>query len=380
MADFNIDKATPSQMTTRVEDYEVGAQVVDGPTGAKETEYMNDKWPIYWGYFNDHTDLKSAILMKAIWNVGKSYTTDNRTKAILERIRGWGKDSFDDILFNMEIQKRVNGDAFAEIINDKESGELINLKPLDPGSIKIVVNEAGIIKRYEQVNKLGGVKGILGRAIDFFKSKENKKVIIPFKPHEIFHLSNNRIADQIHGISDIRGMEEVLKAEEESFNDMKRIMHRSARPMILFKLKTDDQNKIDKFVQKMDEAMNKGENLYVPDDENIVSWEVVQINVSQIVMEWRNDLRNKFYRTIGLPQIIPGASGQSTESESKVIMLAFEHIVSKDQRFLEKQIWNQLAIRLTLNAPESLSPELKADTAKDTGQLNPQLNPADKEE
>ena len=141
MTAMNIDNARTSDMTNRVDDYEVGALVIDGPTGGEEIEYMNEMWPIYWGYFNTHPDLKSAILMKAIWNVGKGYTADFATQALLDNITGWGKDSFDEILFNMETQKRVNGDAFAEIIRNPKTGTLVNLKPLDPGSIKIIVDE-----------------------------------------------------------------------------------------------------------------------------------------------------------------------------------------------------------------------------------------------
>ncbi|GAG82895.1 unnamed protein product, partial [marine sediment metagenome] len=42
-------------------------------------------------------------------------------------------------------------------------------------------NNKGRIIRYEQVNKI-------------------KKSIKKFKPEEIFHLSNDRIADEVHGV------------------------------------------------------------------------------------------------------------------------------------------------------------------------------------
>src|SRR3990167_893107 len=242
-------------------------------------------------------------------------------------------------------------------------GTLINLKPLDPGSIKIVVDEKGIIKRYEQVNRI-----------------EGKQTQIKFHPNKIFHLCHNRIGNQIHGISDIKSLEPVLKSEEESFIDIKQVSHRNARPLIMFKIKTDIPSKIDEFVKKMDEALNKGENIYIPDDENTISYEVVQVNVGSIVMDWRNDIRNKFYRTIGLPQIVPGAGGQSTESESKVIYFAFEQIVKRDQRFLEEQIWNQLGMRINIIPADSIMPDLNMDQQKDRGGIGVQLNAANKEE
>lgn len=130
----------------------------------------------------------------------------------------------------------------------------------------------------------------------------------------------------------------------------------------------------------MDDAVNNGENIYVPDDENMVSWEVIQVNPSQVIMQWRNDIRNKFYRTIGLPQVVPGAGGMSTESESKVIYLAFEQIVEKEQRELELQIWNQLGIKLNFEPPASLATNLQNDQKKDVmnaaqpSDLNPATN------
>jgi len=346
MGDLDISTATKSNMTARVEGIEVDLVSTDGVLDQEETFYYQTDWTKYFGYFNNVPDLKSALLMKAIWDVGKGYKTDTKTEAILDNIQGWGKDTFDDILFNMVVTSRIGGDAFAEIIrNDK--GSLVNLKPLDPQNIKIVVGRNGMVKRYEQI------------------TKSNNGELVSWAPNKIFHLCNNRMADQIHGISDIQAMEKTILAEYENFDDMKTIMHRQARPMIMFKIGTDNQGKINAFVKKMDEAVNKGENIYIPDDVNAVSYEVIQVNVSQIIMEWRNDIRNKFYRTIGLPQIVPGAGGQGTESESKVIYLAFEQIVERDQRQLEKQLWGQLAIKIDLTPPASISNDLNQDASKD---------------
>lgn len=348
-------------MTSRVEGYLVPALSLDSATGQKETEWMNTKAPLYWGYFNDNPDLKSAMLMKAIWIVGKGWTADPRTTAYLKKINGWGKDTFDDIMFNMVVQSRIHGDSYCEIIKDDQN-PILNLKPLNPASIKHIVNGAGIIIRYEQVNEIEG-------------NKFSKK----FQPEEILHICHNRLGNQIHGISDIKSLEPVLKAEQESFADIKQISHRNARPLIMFKIKTDVQSKIDEFVRKMDEALSKGENIYIPDDDNTVSFEVVQVNPSGVILDWRNDIRNKFYRTIGLPQIVPGAGGQSTESESKVIYFAFEQIVKKEQLELENQIRQQLNLDIKFTPPTSLMQDLQVDSQKDAGNQIA-LNSAEKEE
>ena len=359
MTDMDITTAAISDMTNRVEDITVDALDVEGVFDQKETSYMNSDWPQYWGYFNALPELKSAILMKAIWNVGKGWKSkSSATTAILDSMTGWGVDTFDDILFNMEVIRRINGDSFAEIIRN-EKGTLINLKPLDPGKIKIVVNRMGIIKRYEQINK----------------TSDGKTSVKRFEPDEMFHLSNNRLADQIHGISDIKSMEKTILAENESFDDAKWIMHHQARPIILFKLGTDNETEIAQFTAKMDKAVNKGENIYVPNDKTAFDFEVIQVNPSQVAMEWRNQIKNKFYRILGLPQIIFGSAG-TTESGGKIEYAAYEQVFERDQRYLEKQIWAQLELEIDLIPPISLLNNLQTDEAKDKDQ-GLEFQPAD---
>src|SRR3990167_4291922 len=180
MPELRIASTTASDMSNVVKDVTVGALNTDGVLDQDESEWTNSKWSKYWGYFNEIADLKGAMLMKAIWNVGKGFTADPETTVILDHISGWGKDTFEDVLFNMEVIRRVGGDSFAEII--REGDQIINLKPLDPGSMRIVVDKKGMILRYEQISKTAGMPEI------------------KFKPADIFHLSNNRLADQIHGI------------------------------------------------------------------------------------------------------------------------------------------------------------------------------------
>lgn len=346
MSNLDISKATSTDYTNSIEDYEVSPKNTDGIGAGKETTYTNPLWTQHWAYFNEHAELKSAILMKATWNVGKGYECDTRTKVILEHITGMGKDTFDDVLFNMEVCRRVGRDAFAEIIR-ADDGTLLNLKPLDPGSMRIVVDNKGLILRYEQINKLG-----------------DKTEIIKFQPKDIFHLSNNRLADQIHGISDIESLDKTLLAELESFSDTKRIMHTQAKPFIIFKLKTDDETKINALVAKVDTLRAKGEDLFIPDDENILSYDVVQVNPSQLIIAWRQEIRNRFYRALGLPQVIFGQAN-ATESGGKVEYLAHEQVFERDQRYLEKQIWNQLGLKINLISPVSLLEALQSDENKD---------------
>lgn len=347
----NVDLNQASSPTREIaSDEQINSETLDGASESPETTYINEDWHKWLGYFMNIPDLKAALTLKALFNVGKGYTTEDiHTQTILDNVSGFGKDTFKDILYNMQIQMRIGGEAYAEIIRD-EDGELLNLKPLDPGTIQVVVDSKGIIKRYEQITKHG-----------------KKQSVKKFKPEDMFVMYNNRIGDQIHGISDIAPLEETLIANNNSFVDVKDIMHRQSKPIIIFKLKTDDSTKITTFVNKMEAALKEGNHIYIPDDENILSYEIVQLNASNMVLAWRDDLRNSFFRAIGLPQIVPGASGQSTESESKTIYLAFETITASDQLYIEEQVWQQLNLRIKLNSPATLQAEMQTDTAKDAG-------------
>jgi hypothetical protein len=125
---YGISSTAYGNQSTIVTDVEVYAKNTDGATGQDETTWQNTYWSTYWGYFNSIPELKSALLMKATWDVGKGYTSDPETTVILDHISGWGKDTFLDILFNMDLISRLAGDAYAEIITDKESGTLLILK------------------------------------------------------------------------------------------------------------------------------------------------------------------------------------------------------------------------------------------------------------
>ena len=350
MARMNLDQATASDMTNAVKDVTIDPLKVDSPTDQKETSWPNEKWDEQWGTFNDpeSAEIKSIFLTKAVWNVGKGYTADASTTVTLDHIRGWGKESFLDILFNMEVVKRVGGDAFAEIIRDKKSNKLINLKSLNPGGMAPVTNKKGILIRYDYTNGSGKT--------------------IKFKPANIFHLCHNRLADQMHGISDLDALKSTILADKESFVDVKKMMHHQVKPFILWKLKTDDDATINTLVTKIDAARNLGEDMFIPDDDDAIEYEIVQVNLSSMVLEWKREITSKLYRSVGVPQTNFGASGGTTESGGKMESLAHDQIWEKDQKQLEDQIWNQLFLKIDLIPPASIKPELQADEAKDANQ------------
>jgi len=355
---MDLSSAASSDMTNAVDDVTVDTVNTDAAGGQKETTWQNSKWSQYLGYYKTIPEVKIAIDTRATWTVGKGYKSDSRTRITLEHFKGMGIDTFTSIMKNLVINRRIGGDAFAEIIRDRETGQLINLKPLDPGAMKIVTNKKGIIIRYEQISKT---------------DQPDKK----YSPDKIFHLTNKRVADEIHGVSDIEAIENIILANNESFDDMKKLMHRHVKPMRHFKLSTDNQTKIDEFIAKVDEMTNKGEDMYTP--QGTVDFELVAVpsNATLNPLPWREHLRNYFFQVVGIPQIILGSSGEFTESTAKIAYLAFQQSVEDEQLDIEEQMWNQLFIEINFEFPASLQNELISDTKKDGENQQVDLQPAD---
>lgn len=356
MSKYDLDNTAVTNYSS-LDAHTVDLGKVDTVQDQDETYYTNERFSTDWGYFLNIPKLKSAILMKSIWTVGKGYTCDTRTKVILNGVTGDGKQTFKDILFSMDVTKRAARDSYAEIIKD-EDGNLINLKLLDPSNVRTVYGRDGRIKRYELLKRIPA--GIIGKAKSLFGMKTYQK----YKPDEIFHLSHNKFAGSMHGISVPESVEKIILADDENFNIMRKLTRFQAVPFIIFKVKADDPSTIARFKQNIKDARTSGEDLIVPDDENILSWEVIQVTPSSVLMEWRNNLNNQFYQAVGMPLILFGSAG-STESGGKIEYLGHETVFEHEQREIEEQIYSQLGLEINLNPPTSLLENLQQDENKD---------------
>lgn len=340
----DIGQTDYGNMTSTVTDYSVDAIATDGATGDKETTYVNDKWNQQLGYYKKIPELHAAIDAKARWVIGKGYNAEPVTKLALMEIRGHGRDNFNSILANLYRTAEIGGDSYAEIIREGE--KLINLKPLDPSTITIVANAQGLIVEYRQKGKTKGQKEL------------------KFKPENIFHLSRNRTADEIHGISLIESVEEIIKMRNEALADYKQVMHRYVKPRIVFKVDTDDSAEIAAFKAKADEAAEYGENLFIPKD--AVEHELLAVpgNATMSPLAWIKELTNYFYQAAGVPQIIVGGSAEFTEATAKIAYLTFEQTVEEGQLYVEEQVLAQLNLEINLEFPASLQNELLSSKAK----------------
>jgi len=343
MGDLKVDSMTVGDAT--LTDFSVDSQSLDSPQDQSETEYMNNNWSQQLGYFNQIAELTATINAKATWTIGKGFKADEVTTMLLDTIKGNGMDTFNTILENMIRTYYIGGDSFAEIIRDDE-GNLINLKPLNPSRIKIIVNKQGMLDRYE----------------DIFKGKTHK-----MKPEQVFHLARNRIGDQIHGVSVIDSVENIILARNESITDYRKVMHRFVKPQWKFKLKTDDPTEIAAYKAKMDADTGTGQNIYEPYDVSESELLAVAPNATLNPLSWIEAQGDYFYEAVGVPQIILGGSGEFTEASAKIAYLAFQQNIEEEQLFIEEQVLSQLNLVIELEFPASLENEMLSDKAKDGG-------------
>ena len=344
MPDTNISSADYGDFKNTITDFSVDAVSTDGAFDQKETIYDNEKWTQFLGYYKKIPELAAAIDAKATWTIGKGFKSNEITEMALSTIKGWGKDSFNTILENCVRTYHIGGDSFSEIIRDNR-GRLINLKPLDPGVIRIVANRKGLIIRYEQLDK-------------------TKKAIKKFPPETIFHLARNRVADEIHGVSIIPAVEEIILMRNEAMADYQKLLHRNIFPVKIFHLDTDDTAKIAAFKVKADLAHTQGENMYIPKGAVEVENSAVAPNSTLNPLPWIQQLNQYFFQATGVPQLIVGGSQEFTEASAKIAYLAFEQIIEEEQLFIEEQVLSQLNLEIDLEFPATLQNEMISDSSK----------------
>ena len=336
-----------------VANYQVPSKVIDEAGTDEETYWTNPYWPVYLGYLKTIPEYRQAVRSLAIWACGKGWVTalpENEVQ--LERIRGWGEDTFDAIMQDMIVVKKTNGDAFAEIIrNDK--GTFINLKKLNPSRVRIAVNRKGIITGYD-VQQVDG--------------KYQR-----FNVDEIFHISNDRIANEIHGISVLESCKWLIDWKNEIMSDMRRLMHRSS--LIVIYVDMDNTTKLSTVKTQWETALKNGTAVILPGKKGI-DFEVEHIEIPDTA-SWMNVLQyvdNYFYEILGVSKIITGGVSGTTEANAKMGYLSFEQPYMTEQRLLEQDIWNQLGIRITFNRPASISSTMQMSEQANTGQTSFQPN------
>ncbi len=364
---MDINNASVGNMTDSIADYSVDALELDCPDGTKEYSYINSNFGNEMGYLDTIPELGSTIKAMAKWTVGKGYKADKKTKDILGKIVGWGKDSFNEIIKNDIKIYMASGDSFCEIIRKKTtkekiqnvgnkislgliryaagSGELLNVKPLNAGKMATVVDDQGMLKEFR------------------YSQGMNDPQI--FKPNQIFHLPWDRIGDQVHGTSIIRRLKTIIDARNEAMQDMKTVFHRYVKPLWIWQLDTDNITKIANFKAKADKTVANSENIYIPKG----AAEAERVSVPQYStldpLPWIEALNQYFYQATNVPDVILGSAKQTVEASAKMLVFAFEQSVQEHQLFLEEQIKMQLGLEVDFEFPASIAMDLANDQKKD---------------
>jgi hypothetical protein len=342
MSNMRVSGATYTDMTNQVTNFSVRAKELDTP-GDDYTPDLS-KW---YGYYSTIPELQAVIDKMALWILGKGYEADERDTAILSKLRGNGKDTFNTILYNVVRSSRICGDGFAEIIKNKR-GELKNLKPISSGSMTIKSNKSGQITKYVQTAQNG---------------KD-----ISFEPDEIFHIIHNRTGDECHGHSVIEKIENIILMKNEAMSDLKVVFHRYVKPLIISEIDSDDPTTVEAFKAKLDKAVALGENMVIP--KGTVAMQRVSIPQFSSLdpLPWIRLLNDYIIMAEGIPAVVLGEGKETTEASSKILYLAFQQTIEWNQLYLEEQIKAQLKIDVELNFPVSIEPAMAQDIQK-AGQI-----------
>jgi hypothetical protein len=344
MAELNLSSATTTDFTNNVPDFIVDSINLDIATidGTGETYYYFDKATTYYGYYLSIPEIFSAANALATWTVSRGWETDNiMLKVELEHVKGMGKDSFTQIMWNHEVVKLIVGDAFIEV--KRKNNQIINMIPISPERVRIVFDKSGMIKRY-----------------DVWNAKDWK----PVKKEDMLHSSNKRLGDQVHGTSQIEPSKNIIDARNEALSDERIIKHRDKALGIAY-YETDKAGKIAYANTQIENAVKNGEMVGLP--KGTVKIEPYPSRSSEDRTGWISYLENFFYQVFGVPRSIASSDGTS-EVGGKMGHVIFEPIYTKEQIDLEDDLWGQQAIKITFNRPPSLGGMVEQDAAKNTGQ------------
>jgi len=367
MTKLNISNSNVSEMhndsynnaLSGTDFYSGNLKQTDGATGS-ETTFLSDfnRWH---GYYHDVPIFAAAIDIIAAWVIGEGFIpADEKNKKKTETITGFGKDDFDSIIENCIRVMLVGGDSMAEEIRDK-ARRLTNLKPLNPASINIIANDAGILSRYEQfiaVEKDG---------------KTELQKVGEFDTKEIFHLCWNRLADEIHGKPYAERVEPIIVQIKQLTEDLGLRFHRIVKPLRLFESDTDDPAKIEEETEKLKTAYKNAEVVVIPKG-TLEAKDGAAIPNAEDAIKFLNVLLREFVTAIGVPEVVMGWGEATSEATSKVVTLNFETKIKNIQKFVANQIKSQLGIEGKFEVAATLEPAMTQSGMQDKGIETPKVN------
>jgi len=324
------------------------------PQDTTISEYTPD-WEKWFGIYKEIPEVSALIDKAVIWALPGIKAKEKNKQIQLDRIIGFGKDTYLDVCRNLLRTKLICGDSFGEIIKDKRA-ELRNLKPLSPGSMQIISTNKAMLKEYKQIN------------LKVLPGAENR-VLATWEKEEVFHLINQRIADETHGISSIEKIHDAVLKLKEAKNVMQKIIRRNAKPIVIIQADTDDDAKMASLKTKYHNLIENDEAMVIPKDATDIKDLSSKLNIDPL--PWMNFLMKEFVLAHGVPFPILGVSGNDTEGEAKILALAFEQLVRYEAEFFRMTWKAQIGWEIVIDEPISIDPLILTDMRKSGGNKMP---------
>lgn len=295
------------------------------------------------GYYRTTPELGAVIDKVIIWAFGGGVKAKEKNKqAFLDKIRGFGKDTIREICMNQGRTSTICGTSAAEIKKNAR-GELTNLIPLNPGNIKVLRDNKGMIVRFEQ----------------WLQGKKTAT----WQPEEILWLPWNSIADEIGGISTIEKIESLILLRKKAQEVQGVIIERNAKPIIVIEVDADSDSALENIKTKYKNLIDKGEAMVVPRGSITFGEQVGRQYIDTI--PWLVYLQKYFILAEGVPEVVLGSiSPGDTEGASKILMLGYEMVVKNKQKWFEDQWKAQIGFEIEFEEPPSINPQVIDDNKK----------------
>lgn len=324
---------------------------------AKDTDtvsYQTDfkKWH---GIYRNIPEAKTAFDTATDWIIGPKLILNAKTKTMTDRIRGNGKSNFRRILWNLKLTSKFCGDAYAEIVRDKAK-RIINLIPRNPGHIQIHYNNSGQIIRYDQV-AMTGAQASANPGV-------SNGTIATWKPEEMFHVINNAVADEIHGVPVTESMIALIKSRHQIQQAFAVTLFRYMKPTYFFETTTDDETEMAEITTIIDKAMKDFTNVVLPKG---TLDEIKQVRTAQFAIldpiPWMTFLKKYFTQVIRVPDVVLGESRESAISSGELNYIGFKEFTKFEQETYHEDIGNQL--KLDVGFPEA--PKIAMEVTSEEG-------------
>lgn len=344
-------KSTTTSYDSDVNDYTAGEEPwnknLEGYAVDREnTEaftYQCD-WTKWHGLYRNIPEIRSTIDTPARWIISKKIKMDEKAKALDKKMR----TPLRKLLLRHYRTSVIGGDSYIEIIRDK-ARRTINLKILDPGTIEIRADRYGVIQEFAQVSHKAGVS----------KLNKDKETLSRWDVDEIFHLSNDPIADEIHGIPETEKLQKIIKMQHQlmDFNQMALI--RYGKPTFFFEANTDDETELTTIKEQLSKVKKNFEDAVFPKG---TLEKIERVTVPQYgTMDFLPTIifnRSYFTESSGCPELVRGKSDEVSLAAGKLNLLAYKEMIIFKQMEYEEDIYKQLGMKIEFERPVEIDVEI----------------------